>query len=180
MTHDSRFDPHGTTILGVRRNGAVALGGDGQVTLGNTVMKGNARKVRRLHDGRVLAGFAGVAARPTGVLKFHYRGIRSVCFWSNYSAPPSRRITRRSGGPRLGGCSCWGDLAVLAWCEAAAGLAGGGSHRGPAAVDDQDLAGHVAGGGGGQEQQRAVDLFQRRGAGEQGVLADGPGEAGVG
>src|SRR6201998_4670825 len=62
MTHDSRFDPHGTTILGVRRNGAVALGGGGQVTLGNTVMKGNARKVRRLADDKVLAGFAGGTA----------------------------------------------------------------------------------------------------------------------
>ena len=58
----SVFDPHGTTILCVRRGGIVAMGGDGQVTLGNTVMKGNARKVRRLHDGRVLAGFAGGTA----------------------------------------------------------------------------------------------------------------------
>ena len=58
----SVFDPHGTTILCVRRGGTVAMGGDGQVTLGNTVMKGNARKVRRLHDGRVLAGFAGGTA----------------------------------------------------------------------------------------------------------------------
>jgi ATP-dependent HslUV protease subunit HslV len=56
------FDPHGTTILCVRRNGLVAMGGDGQVTLGNTVMKSNARKVRRLHDGRVIAGFAGGTA----------------------------------------------------------------------------------------------------------------------
>jgi ATP-dependent HslUV protease subunit HslV len=56
------FDPHGTTILGVRRNGSVALGGDGQVTLGNTVMKGNARKVRRLYNDKVLAGFAGGTA----------------------------------------------------------------------------------------------------------------------
>ena len=53
---------HGTTILAVRRDGVVAIGGDGQVSLGNTVMKGNARKVRRLHDGRVLAGFAGGTA----------------------------------------------------------------------------------------------------------------------
>jgi ATP-dependent HslUV protease, peptidase subunit HslV len=53
---------HGTTIVCVRRNGRVALGGDGQVTLGNQVMKGNARKVRRLADGKVLAGFAGGAA----------------------------------------------------------------------------------------------------------------------
>jgi ATP-dependent HslUV protease, peptidase subunit HslV len=58
----STFDPHGTTILAVRRNGAVALGGDGQVTLGNTVMKGNARKVRRLYNDKVLAGFAGGTA----------------------------------------------------------------------------------------------------------------------
>ena len=50
------WNPHGTTILGVRRNGAVAVGGDGQVTLGNTVMKGNARKVRPLGGGKVLAG----------------------------------------------------------------------------------------------------------------------------
>jgi ATP-dependent HslUV protease subunit HslV len=63
MTHSpSFFDPHGTTILGVRRNGIVALGGDGQVTLGNTVMKGNARKVRRLYNDKVLAGFAGGTA----------------------------------------------------------------------------------------------------------------------
>ncbi|OBP16422.1 HslU--HslV peptidase proteolytic subunit [Rheinheimera sp. SA_1] len=51
-----------TTIVSVRRNGHVALGGDGQVTLGNTVMKGNARKVRRLYHGKVLAGFAGGTA----------------------------------------------------------------------------------------------------------------------
>jgi ATP-dependent HslUV protease subunit HslV len=56
------FDPHSTTILAVRRDGKLALGGDGQVTLGNTVMKGNARKVRRLFDGKVLAGFAGGTA----------------------------------------------------------------------------------------------------------------------
>jgi ATP-dependent HslUV protease subunit HslV len=53
---------HGTTILSVRRNGVVAVGGDGQVSLGNTVMKSNARNVRRLYDGKVLAGFAGGTA----------------------------------------------------------------------------------------------------------------------
>jgi ATP-dependent HslUV protease subunit HslV len=53
---------HGTTIVSVRRGNQVVIGGDGQVTLGNTVMKGNARKVRRLHHGRVLAGFAGATA----------------------------------------------------------------------------------------------------------------------
>jgi ATP-dependent HslUV protease subunit HslV len=53
---------HGTTILSVRRGGQVALGGDGQVSLGNTIMKGNARKVRRLYKERVLAGFAGATA----------------------------------------------------------------------------------------------------------------------
>lgn len=52
----------GTTILSVRRNGKVVIGGDGQVTQGNTVMKGNARKVRRLYNQQVLAGFAGGTA----------------------------------------------------------------------------------------------------------------------
>ena len=54
---------HATTSVSVRRNGSVVVAGDGQVTLGNTVMKSNARKVRRLgKDGQVLAGFAGAAA----------------------------------------------------------------------------------------------------------------------
>jgi ATP-dependent HslUV protease subunit HslV len=53
---------HGTTILSVRRDNAVALGGDGQVTLGNVVVKATARKVRRLYGERVLAGFAGATA----------------------------------------------------------------------------------------------------------------------
>ncbi|HEY5654583.1 MAG TPA: ATP-dependent protease subunit HslV [Woeseiaceae bacterium] len=52
----------GTTIISVRRHGSVAIAGDGQVSMGNTVMKGNARKVRRLADGRVIAGFAGGTA----------------------------------------------------------------------------------------------------------------------
>lgn len=53
---------HGTTILSVRRGDQVAIGGDGQVTLGNIVVKGSARKVRKLHKDRVLAGFAGATA----------------------------------------------------------------------------------------------------------------------
>ena len=53
---------HGTTILSVRRDASVALGGDGQVTLGNVVVKGGARKVRRLYQDRILAGFAGGTA----------------------------------------------------------------------------------------------------------------------
>ncbi|ACV27664.1 MULTISPECIES: ATP-dependent protease subunit HslV [Kangiella] len=52
----------GTTILSVRRNGTVVIGGDGQVSLGNTIMKGNARKVRRLYNDQVIAGFAGGTA----------------------------------------------------------------------------------------------------------------------
>jgi ATP-dependent HslUV protease subunit HslV len=52
----------GTTILSVRRYGAVVIGGDGQVSFGNTVLKGNARKVRRLYNNKVLAGFAGATA----------------------------------------------------------------------------------------------------------------------
>ena len=53
---------HGTTILSVRRGSRVAMGGDGQVTLGNLVIKASARKVRRIHQGRILAGFAGGTA----------------------------------------------------------------------------------------------------------------------
>ena len=53
---------HGTTILSVRRGSSVALGGDGQVTLGNVVVKGGAKKVRRLYQDRILAGFAGGTA----------------------------------------------------------------------------------------------------------------------
>ena len=63
---DPRQNPnvfHATTIVSVRRNGRVAVAGDGQVTLGHTVMKANARKIRRLgRDGQVIAGFAGAAA----------------------------------------------------------------------------------------------------------------------
>src|SRR3990167_782104 len=53
---------HGTTILSVRRHGIVVLGGDGQVSMGNTIMKGNARKVRRLYNNKIIAGFAGGTA----------------------------------------------------------------------------------------------------------------------
>ncbi|MFW5684247.1 MAG: ATP-dependent protease subunit HslV [Spirochaetota bacterium] len=55
-------DMHGTTILCVRKDGRVAMAGDGQVTMGNTVMKGNARKVRRIHNDSILVGFAGATA----------------------------------------------------------------------------------------------------------------------
>src|SRR5579862_7497257 len=53
---------HGTTILAVRRDSKVVIGGDGQVSMGETIMKGNARKVRRLHNDKVIAGFAGGTA----------------------------------------------------------------------------------------------------------------------
>ena len=54
----SKVKMHGTTILSVRRGNQVVIGGDGQVTLGDTRMKGNARKVRRLYNDQVIAGFA--------------------------------------------------------------------------------------------------------------------------
>jgi ATP-dependent HslUV protease subunit HslV len=67
MRPDSHSDSHGqtfhgTTILSVRRDGQVCIGGDGQVTLQNMIVKGGARKVRRLHEDKVLAGFAGATA----------------------------------------------------------------------------------------------------------------------
>ena len=75
-----------TTILCVRRDGHTVLGGDGQVTLDKTVMKGNARKVRRLADGSVLAGFAGGTAdaftlfeRFEAKLKEHQKNLARAC-----------------------------------------------------------------------------------------------------
>lgn len=62
MTLHSKLVVRSTTILAVRRNGKLALGGDGQVTVGDTVMKSNAQKVRTLGGGKILAGFAGAAA----------------------------------------------------------------------------------------------------------------------
>jgi ATP-dependent HslUV protease subunit HslV len=66
---DSAAEFRGTTVLGILGEGAAALGGDGQVTLGNTIMKGEAQKVRRLHDGNVLVGFAGSAADGLALLE---------------------------------------------------------------------------------------------------------------
>ncbi len=60
--HNSKLQFHATTILAVRRDGKVALGGDGQVTMGETIMKSSAQKVRKMRDGRILAGFAGSVA----------------------------------------------------------------------------------------------------------------------
>ncbi len=62
MTEQSPPQYHGTTIVSVRRGKVVAMGGDGQVTLGNIVVKASARKVRRLYSDRILAGFAGATA----------------------------------------------------------------------------------------------------------------------
>lgn len=62
MSSNDPTNWHGTTILSVRKGGRVIIAGDGQVTLGNTVVKSNARKVRRLADGSILAGFAGATA----------------------------------------------------------------------------------------------------------------------
>src|SRR5262245_6028438 len=60
---------HATTILAVRHNNQTAVGGDGQVTLGQVVMKGDARKIRRLYDGKVLCGFAGASADAFSLLE---------------------------------------------------------------------------------------------------------------
>jgi ATP-dependent HslUV protease subunit HslV len=60
---------HATTILAVRHKGGVAIGGDGQVTLGNVVMKNDAHKIRRLHNGKVIVGFAGASADAFALLE---------------------------------------------------------------------------------------------------------------
>jgi len=66
----------GTTIVSVRRGGRVAIGGDGQVSMGDTVMKGNARKVRRLADGSVIAGFAGGTADAFTLFEYFERKLQ--------------------------------------------------------------------------------------------------------
>ena len=85
---------HGTTILSVRRGDSVALGGDGQVTLGNVVIKSTARKVRRLYHERVLAGFAGGDGRRVHAV----RALRGQA--RQAPGPPDR--ARRSNSPRTG------------------------------------------------------------------------------
>jgi len=74
---------HGTTIIAVRRDGRLAIGGDGQVTMGNTIMKAKARKIRKIADGRILVGFAGATAdaftlfeRFEGKVKEHRGDLR--------------------------------------------------------------------------------------------------------
>ena len=77
---------HGTTVLSVRKDGAVVIAGDGQVSLGATIIKSNARKVRRLGDGQVIAGFAGATAdafalfeRLEGKLEQHPGQLARAC-----------------------------------------------------------------------------------------------------
>ena len=71
-------DLHATTILSVRHRGRVVLGGDGQVTLGQTILKANARKIRRLHHDRVLAGFAGAGADALTLFERFEAKLQSV------------------------------------------------------------------------------------------------------
>jgi ATP-dependent HslUV protease subunit HslV len=84
MSQDQQW--HGTTILSVRKNGKVVIAGDGQVSFGNTVVKANARKLRRLGKGEVLAGFAGATAdafalfeRLEGKLEQHPGQLARAC-----------------------------------------------------------------------------------------------------
>ena len=90
-------DWHATTILSVRRGPSVAIGGDGQVTLGTTIMKADALKIRKLLDGKVLAGFAGSASR-LGRLAYIVGKFRPVveCPLLADSRHPAKTIKRSS------------------------------------------------------------------------------------
>ncbi len=77
MTNPSDLTMHGTTVLCVRRDGKTAMAGDGQVTLGDTIVKGGARKVHRLADGKVLAGFAGATADAFTLLERFEKRLES-------------------------------------------------------------------------------------------------------
>ena len=88
---------HATTIVSVRRHGKVVIGGDGQVTLGNTVMKSNARKLRRLGKGDVLAGFAGATADAFTLFELFEQKLER--FSGNLVEPENGLIAIGSGGP---------------------------------------------------------------------------------
>ena len=75
QAHNNPTTWYGTTILSVRKNGKVVIAGDGQVSMGQTVMKPNAKKVRQLHDGSVIGGFAGATADAFTLLETA-KGIR--------------------------------------------------------------------------------------------------------
>lgn len=86
MTEQSIPSMHATTILSVRKNGKVVIAGDGQVSLGNTVMKGTARKIRAIKEGKIIAGFAGATAdaftlfeRLEGKLDKHPNQLMRAC-----------------------------------------------------------------------------------------------------
>jgi ATP-dependent HslUV protease subunit HslV len=87
LNHDQKV--YATTIVAVRHNGRVAIAGDGQVTVGETVMKATAQKVRKLQDGKILAGFAGSVADAFALFeKFEEKLDR---YPGNLSRPPHRR-----------------------------------------------------------------------------------------
>jgi ATP-dependent HslUV protease subunit HslV len=73
-----KVESHSTTVIAVRRNGRVVIAGDGQVTLGQTVVKNTARKVRRLHDGKIISGFAGSAADGIALFERLEERLRSA------------------------------------------------------------------------------------------------------
>jgi ATP-dependent protease HslVU peptidase subunit len=103
---------HGTTILSVRRDGAVSLGGDGQVTLGNVVVKATARKVRRLYNDRVLAGFAGATADAFTLFERFEAKLEST-----RDSLRARQSSLRRTGVRI--ASCAGSRRCSRWPTAA-------------------------------------------------------------
>ena len=87
---------HSTTILSVRQNGTVVIAGDGQVTLGDTIMKSSARKVRRLYSDRVIAGFAGSSADAIALFQRFRSEARAVSRTTQHE----RQLSwRRTGAP---------------------------------------------------------------------------------
>jgi ATP-dependent protease HslVU (ClpYQ) peptidase subunit len=97
---------HGTTILSVRRGRHVALGGDGQVTLGNIVIKASARKVRKLYQDRILAGFAGGTADAFTLFERFEAKLESTrATWC--AAPSSSPRTGAPTAPCAASRPCW-------------------------------------------------------------------------
>lgn len=146
---------HGTTILAVRRNGKVAIGGDGQVSLGQTVMKGDARKVRRIGNGRVITGFAGATAdaftlleRLEAKLEQYPTQLTRACVDLAKDWRTDRYLRRLEA------------MMIVADAEVTLTLSGVGDVLEPEQLDDSGGGVTAIGSGGNFAQAAALALFQ--------------------
>ena len=157
---------HGTTILAVRRGNTVAVGGDGQVSLGQTVMKGDARKVRRLGNGNVITGFAGATAdaftlleRPEAKLEQYPTQLTRACVDLAKDWRTDRYLRRLEA------------MMIVADKEVTLMLSGVGDVFEPERLDEKGSGGVIAIGSGGQfAQAAALALYQNTDLGAEEIV----------